>query len=93
MIAESSRTALQARPVASVPNPSKSVENLDVLGAIWRYRWAVLLPTLLFAAIGFAFFQTRPTVFRSTAKLIVESDRPPLLDHQSGYVGGRGSRH
>lgn len=37
-------------------------------------------------AVSAAFFTTRPNYYRSTARLVVESDRPTVLDANSGEV-------
>jgi succinoglycan biosynthesis transport protein ExoP len=50
--------------------------QIDWASALWRYRFALLLPALLGLALGGAFFTTRPNIYRSTARLVVESDRP-----------------
>ena len=49
--------------------------QIDWAAAIWRYRFALVLPTLLGLALGGAYFTTRPNVYRSTARLVVESDQ------------------
>ena len=61
-------------------------EGIDWASAVWRYRYALILPTLVGVALAAAFFSTRPTYYRSTARLVVESDRPTVLDADSGDV-------
>ncbi len=50
--------------------------QIDWIAALWRYKFALILPTLLGLAAAGALFTTRPNVYRSTARLVVESERP-----------------
>jgi hypothetical protein len=61
-------------------------EGIDWAAAAWRYRYALILPALVGMALAAALFTTRPTYYRSTARLVVESDRPTVLDADSGDV-------
>lgn len=61
-------------------------EGIDWAGALWRYRYALVIPTIVGMALAAAFFTTRPNFFRSTARLVVESDRAAVLDANSGEV-------
>ncbi|WP_342190385.1 polysaccharide biosynthesis tyrosine autokinase [Stieleria varia] len=91
MIAESSPSNSLARHPASNRERSAIVEDtgINLLAALWRYRWAVLLPTLILAAVGFGFYVTMQETYRSTTRLMVESDRPALMNSQSGeLIGG-----
>jgi len=64
-------------------------DSPDLFGAFWRYRWAVLIPGLLGAAIGFWNYVKTPETYRSTTRLMVETDRPAMLDSLTGeFVGG-----
>ncbi len=63
-------------------------ESADLLAALWRYRWAVLLPAIAGAVGGFLLFMKTPETFRSSTRLMVESDRPALLDSMTGDVIG-----
>ncbi len=64
-------------------------EAADMLAAIWRYRWAVLLPGLVGALIGFLVYSKTPEMYKSSTRLMVESDRPAILDSMTGdLVGG-----
>jgi len=69
-------------------NPESESEEatIDWAGALWRYRYALLVPTLVGLALSAAFFTTRPNYYRSTARMVVESDRPTVLDANSGEV-------
>lgn len=88
MIAESSPIPRPSRLPGPPNSASARADGIDVVGALWRYRWAVLLPTLILAAVGFVFYTQMEETYRSTSRLMVESDRPPLLDQQSGALLG-----
>ncbi|MEO9594758.1 polysaccharide biosynthesis tyrosine autokinase [Rhodopirellula bahusiensis] len=61
----------------------------DMMGAIWRYRWAALVPTILGAVIGFLVFVKTPETFKSGTLLMFESDRPAVIDTMTGdLIGG-----
>ncbi|MEM1228652.1 MAG: polysaccharide biosynthesis tyrosine autokinase [Planctomycetota bacterium] len=82
-------------PPQAGPDPStfgdaaRQQETPNIPAAMWRYRWAVLLPAILGAAIGFVVFLQLDDTFRSTTRLIVESDRAPAMDAMTGeLVGG-----
>ena len=76
-------------PVTEAPIQSQSELPLNLAAALWRYRWAVVLPAVLGAVIAFFVSLQMPDIFRSTTRLIVESDRSPALDAVTGeLVGG-----
>lgn len=79
------------RPISQPSNPGEmsEVRNINALSAIWRYRWAVFLPAVVGAIVGFLVYLQLPETFRSTTRLMVQSDRPAVLDQISGdLVGG-----
>ncbi|OYP34407.1 polysaccharide biosynthesis tyrosine autokinase [Rhodopirellula sp. MGV] len=90
MIAEPSKpgTSFRNRQVSNRQNVVMSAQPLDIPGALWRYRWAVLLPGILFGMIGFLIFTQMPETYRSSTRLMVESNRPPILDTVTGEVVG-----
>ncbi len=57
--------------------------QIDWASALWRYRFALILPALLGLALGGAYFTTRANIYRSTARLVVESSRPWTPDSDS----------
>lgn len=63
-------------------------DSADILAAVWRYRWAVILPAIAGLIIGFIFYVQTPETFQSTTRLMVESDRPPVLDAMTGDLYG-----
>ena len=70
-------------------SPLREIQQINVLGAVWRYRWAVLLPATIAAIIGFLIYLQLPETYRSTTRLMVRTDRPAVLDQVSGdMVGG-----
>ena len=81
--APSNRSA-RTGPIATQQAP----QQLDVLGALWRYRWAVVLPALIFGVIGFLVYVNTEETYRSSSRLMVESNRPPIFDTLTGEVVG-----
>ena len=68
---------------------TQTAESADLMGAIWRYRWAALVPTILGAVIGFLVFVKTPETFQSGTLLMFESDRPSVIDTMTGdLIGG-----
>ncbi|QDT12259.1 polysaccharide biosynthesis tyrosine autokinase [Planctomycetes bacterium K23_9] len=63
-----------------------SDSSVDILGALWRYRWAVVLPAIAGAIAGFLIYLRTPETYRSTTKLMLESDRPAIFDNMTGNV-------
>ncbi|ELP34561.1 Exopolysaccharide synthesis protein [Rhodopirellula baltica SWK14] len=61
----------------------------DLMGAIWRYRWAAFVPAILGAVIGFLVFVKTPETFQSGTLLMFESDRAAVIDTMTGdLIGG-----
>ncbi len=63
-------------------------EMPNIGAAMWRYRWAVALPMMLGMVAGFLVFLRTDETFRSTTKLMIESDRPAVMDTMTGEVLG-----
>jgi len=63
-------------------DPVAEVDQAEInwASALWRYRFALLLPALLGLALGGAIFTTMPNVYRSTARMVVESEQPWVPD-------------
>lgn len=71
------------------PQQDQTEAPPNLVAALWRYRWAVALPALLGMVIGFVIYLQLPDVYRSSTRLMVESDRSPALDSVTGgLVGG-----
>ena len=62
------------------PVSDGSEGEINWASAIWRYRFALILPALLGLALGGAIYTTRPNVYRSTARMVVESEKPWVPD-------------
>ena len=61
----------------------------NLISALWRYRWAAILPMAVGMILGFLFFLKTEETFRSTTRLMVESDSSAMLDTVTGeMVGG-----
>ncbi len=68
------------------PESEEQIDGIDWAAALWRYRYALVIPVVVGMALAAAFFTTQPNYYRSTARLVVESDRPTVLDTNSGEV-------
>ena len=82
-----------AQPISQPDSFSRSsqgsTDSPDMAAALWRYRWAVLLPAIAGAIAGFGVFMKTPETFRSTTQLMVESDNRAILDTMTGdLIGG-----
>lgn len=69
-------------------NPFRPGENLNILAAAWRYRWAVILPTLVGMVVGFLVYLQMSETYRSTTRLIIETDHAAILDALTGELRG-----
>ncbi len=65
-----------------------SGESLDIVSAAWRYRWAVILPMVFGMVAGFLIYLRMPETYRSTTRLIIETDHAALLDTMTGELRG-----
>ncbi|TWT96297.1 polysaccharide biosynthesis tyrosine autokinase [Neorhodopirellula pilleata] len=63
-------------------------DSADLVAAIWRYRWAVIVPGILGLLFGFLFYIKTPETFQASTRLMFESDRPVVLDSMTGDVMG-----
>lgn len=87
MIAETTTPRSNSRRNASI-KPDTTPQTLDIIGALWRYRWAVILPAIVFGVIGFLVYLRTDETYRSSTRLMVESNRPGVLDTLTGEVVG-----
>jgi capsular exopolysaccharide synthesis family protein len=70
-------------------NSTGGSETASSIAAIWRYRWAVFLPTVIGTILAFVAFLKSPETFSAQTLLMIESDRPAVLDAMTGdFVGG-----
>lgn len=70
-------------------DPVRHEAAADIVAVIWRYLWVVIVPIGLGALFGYLIFLRTPESFQSYTRLLVESDRPPILDTITGdLVGG-----
>lgn len=61
----------------------------NVAEVLWRYRWAVALPVVVGAVVGLLIYLQLPETYRSTTRLMIESDQAAVLDPINGdMVGG-----
>ena len=69
--------------------PTSEGQAINFAEAIWRYRWAVALPIVVGAVCGLLIYLQLPETYRSTTRLMIESDRAAQLDTLNGdMVGG-----
>ncbi|GAA5511096.1 polysaccharide biosynthesis tyrosine autokinase [Novipirellula caenicola] len=81
-------TAADRSLMGPAGNSSAGGDSQDMLAALWRYRWAVLLPAIAGAVCGFLVYQRTPETFKASTRLMVESDRPAIMDTMTGDVIG-----
>ncbi len=67
---------------------TRSQDDADIVGILWRYRWAAVLPAIAGAVIGFLVYTQTTVVYRATTRLMVESDSPAILDSTTGDIVG-----
>jgi capsular exopolysaccharide synthesis family protein len=60
--------------------------NIDVLAAMIRYKWAVIVPAMLGLLVGGVAWTQLPETYESAARLLGESDNPIILDASTGEV-------
>ena len=80
-----------SRPPSSNPSSGDGTagpDSTDLVGALWRYRWAVILPAVAGLIAGFLLYLRTPETYRCTTKLMLESDQPAILDSLSGDFRG-----
>lgn len=63
-------------------------ETTDMLSAVWRYRWAVLIPTVLGLVGGLLMYLKTPETFESSTRLMFEANRPAVINTMTGDVVG-----
>jgi polysaccharide biosynthesis transport protein len=69
-------------------NAGTQDEQLNVVAALWRYRWAALLPGMAGCLVGFLVYLQSPDVYRSTTRLLIESANPTAMDAVTGELYG-----
>ncbi len=61
----------------------------DILTALWRYRWAVILPAAVATLLAFLIYLRTEETYESASRLLIESSRPAMLDQVTGdLIGG-----
>ncbi len=64
------------------------VKAINIAEAVWRYRWAAAVPVVVGAVCGLLIYLQLPETYRSTTRLMIESDNAATLDALSGEVVG-----
>ena len=63
-------------------------ETTDMLAAVWRYRWAVLIPAVLGLVGGLLMYLKTPETFQSSTRLMFEANRPAVINTMTGDIVG-----
>lgn len=63
-------------------------ETTDMLSAVWRYRWAVVIPAVLGLIGGFLMYLKTPETFQSSTRLMFEANRPAVINTMTGDIVG-----
>ena len=69
------RTAVESGMLSTTPvrqqmngagdvSESQNQDSTDMVGALWRYRWAVILPAIAGAIAGFLIYLRTPETYR-----------------------------
>ncbi len=63
--------------------------GVDLVAALWRYKWAVLGPAIFGLLCGVLLWSRLPETYEASTRFLVESDQPIILDASSGdYLAG-----
>ncbi len=88
MIAEKTSSPRPRQPFTPSAGGNSTAPAVDFVGALWRYRWAVVLPGIVLGLLGFLVYLQTDVTYRSSTRLMVESNRPPIFDAMTGEVVG-----
>tara|TARA_R110002049_G_scaffold72490_2_gene187210 strand:- start:244072 stop:246516 length:2445 start_codon:yes stop_codon:yes gene_type:complete len=82
--------SIQQPAMEMVPGETqRPPDAANLISALWRYRWAAILPMAIGIILGFLVFLKTEETFQSTTRLMVESDSTAILDSVTGeMVGG-----
>ncbi|TWU47580.1 Tyrosine-protein kinase ptk [Rubripirellula tenax] len=76
-------------PSGAFAAPSEAEDKaVNIADAVWRYRWAVAIPVVVGAVCGLLIYLQLPETYRSTTRLMIESDNQAVLESKSGDVVG-----
>lgn len=86
---ESDRSAaIGTYPAEALGRQGSPHETTDVIAALWRYRWAVLVPAILGLVGGLLMYVKTPETFQSATRLMFEANRPAVINTMTGDVVG-----
>ena len=75
----------QALAVLPGPGRLKTLSGSDdLLKILWRNRWLMLLSVLLALVGGFLYLRVATPIYRSSSRLYVQQNVPPVLRFDSG---------
>jgi polysaccharide biosynthesis transport protein len=87
--AASASNSHQSPSVTAAPiQASNQDEQVNLVAALWRYRWAALLPGMAGCLIGFLVYVNTPDLYRSSTRLLIESANPTAMDAVTGELYG-----
>ncbi len=88
MIADKTASPPPRQTHSPIASSQLAAPAVDFVGALWRYRWAVVLPGIALGLLGFLVYLQTDVTYRSSTRLMVESNRPPMFDAMTGEVVG-----
>lgn len=69
--------------VSAAQAESESEAGIDIVAALWRYRWAVIIPAALGLLGGLLLWSRLPETYEASARFLVESETPLVLEPNS----------
>lgn len=63
----------------------------DYLRAVWLHKWLVLSVTLLLGGFKAAFVAQQPNIYKATARILIETQSPRVVQFQEVSPGGGSS--
>ncbi|TWU05934.1 polysaccharide biosynthesis tyrosine autokinase [Stieleria varia] len=66
--------------------PGLSGESM--LTVLWRFKWLLVIFTAVGLGVGYWVYQRKPTTYMASSKLMFRSDKPLILNSQTGVMEG-----
>lgn len=76
-------TTTRELDASAVPAESENEAGIDIVAALWRYRWAVIIPAALGLLGGLLLWSRLPETYEASARFLVESETPLVLEPNS----------
>jgi len=77
----------QSAPQASNESSEESGGSLDLLGAIWRRRWWVVVSLLTSLSAGALYYYNATPIYASVAQLYIAREGPKIITDSGQFVG------